>query len=71
MVLEVGDPVKGTGLAGAIATVRKKAFPKTYNPEKDPLIKKEAEALINYIKENMVVSVQVNLETGEGTGTVL
>ena len=52
MVLEVGDPVEGTGLAGAIAAARKKAFPQTYNPSKDPLVKLEAEAIINYLVEN-------------------
>lgn len=70
MALEVGDPVRGTGLAGAIAAVRKEAFPKTYNPAKDPLVKKEAKALIDYIIENMEISVQVDTMTGEGTGTV-
>lgn len=70
MVLEVGDPVKGTGLAGAIANARRKAFPKEYNPAKDPLVKLEAKAIIDYLVENMEVSVQVDTGTGEGTGTV-
>lgn len=66
MALEVGDPVRGTGLAGAIAAARRKAFPKTYNPAKDPLVKLEAEAIINYLKGNMEVHVTVDTGTGEG-----
>lgn len=68
MALEVGDPVKGTGLSGAIAAVRKRAFPKTYKPGKDPLVKKEAEAIINYFKENAEIEVEVDVQVNTGTG---
>jgi hypothetical protein len=67
MALEVGDPIKGTGLSGAIAAVRKKAFPKTYNPARDPLIKPEAAAIINYLIENMEVNIPSLIASGTVT----
>lgn len=81
MALEAGNAVKGTGLAGAIAAARRKAYPGLYNPKKDPVVDLEAEAIISYLKENMEVhipaitatgavgddGVTVSLSTGKGT----
>jgi hypothetical protein len=53
-------------LAGALAAARKKAFPKTYNPAKDPSAKWEAKAIIDYLTEN----AEVTVDTGTGEGTI-
>lgn len=63
MALEVGDAVKGTGLAGAIARARKKAYPEGYNPHMDKLVNLEAKAIIEYLVENTEVTVD---EGGHG-----
>jgi len=64
MALEVGSARDGTGLSGAIAAARKKAFPKTYNPARDPLVEKEAQAIIDYLVENIEVHVPAATATG-------
>jgi len=54
MTLEGGNAVKGTGLAGAIARARKKAYPEGYVSSKDPLIDLESKEIIDYLVANGV-----------------
>jgi len=72
MALEAGDAMKGTGLAGAIAEARKKAWGKKY-PLKDDAkaINLEAAAIIEYLVANTEVEV-TDVEPGSGTapGTI-
>lgn len=54
MALQAGNAVKGTGLAGAIAKARKKGYP-NYDPSKDKAINHEAEAIVDYLVDNIEV----------------
>ena len=66
MTLIAGDAVKGTGLAGAIAKARKKAFPAGYDPRKDKSVNLEAKAIIDYFVDNAVINTTVTVEEAPG-----
>ena len=58
MALEAGDAVRGTGLAGAWARARRKAYGKRYKVEDDARgLNLEAQAIIDYLVENTEVVV--------------
>jgi len=72
MTIEAGDAIKGTGLAGAIATARKEAWGKKYPLKKDAkAINLEAAAIVNYLVANTEVTV-TDVVSGLGTapGTI-
>jgi hypothetical protein len=65
MALEGGDAVIGTGLAGAIAKARKRAYGSKYNVRADARgLNEEAAAIIEYLVANTEVSVNVTVDDG-------
>ena len=65
MALEGGDAVRGTGLAGAIAAARKKAYGNRYSVMADARgLDEEAAAIIEYLVANTEVSVNVTVADG-------
>jgi len=71
MALEAGSAEEGTGLAGAIAAARKKAYGRLYKVKDDARsIDMEAAAIIDYLVANTeveVVDITVGSETAAGT----
>ena len=66
MTLIIGDAALGTGLAGAIATERKKVCPQAKISDMAPSINADAKAIIDYLLANTVVTV----DTGTGIGGI-
>jgi hypothetical protein len=54
MTMEGGNAVKGTGLAGAIARARKRAYPEGYVASKDPLVNLESKEIVDYFSANTI-----------------
>lgn len=72
MALDPGDAMQGTGLAGAIAAARKKAYGAKYKAKEDAkAINEEAAAIIDYLVTNTEVAVTgVTAGSDPASGTI-